>query len=90
MSPAECGLRGRCLGRETSFNTPQPAPARSTAPAAWDLVLADISERDAIGTRKYGQRLTPYDGRDSLIDAYQEALDLVVYLRKALYERDGR
>lgn len=41
-------------------------------------------------TLKYGQRLTPDDGRDSLRDAYHEALELAVYLRKALYERDGR
>lgn len=52
--------------------------------------MSDIAERDRMGTKKYGQRLTPGDGRDSLVDAYQEALDLVVYLRKALYERDGR
>jgi hypothetical protein len=50
--------------------------------------MDDIRERDAMGTRKYGQRLTAGDGRDSLIDAYQEALDLVVYLRKAIEERD--
>jgi hypothetical protein len=28
-----------------------------------------------------------HDGRDSLREAYEEALDLVVYLRKALAER---
>ena len=73
-----------------SLNEPQPPPLPSDAPATWDLVMADIAERDRMGTKKYGQRLTPGDGRDSLVDAYQEALDLVVYLRKALYERDGR
>lgn len=73
-----------------SLNAPQPPPKPANAPAAWDLVMADIRERDQHGTKKYGQRLTPGDGRDSLIDAYQEALDLVVYLRKAIFERDGR
>jgi hypothetical protein len=75
---------------ERTPNTPEPAPLPSTAPAAWDLVLADIAERDKMGTAKYGQRLTPGDGRDSLIDAYQEALDLVVYLRKRIYEEIGK
>lgn len=72
-----------------SNNTPQPPPKPSPDPAVWDLVLADIAERDTMGTEKYGVRLTPNDGRDSLVDGYQEALDLVVYLRKAIYERDG-
>ena len=73
-----------------SLNAPQPPPRPSIHPAAWDLVMADIRERDAHGTAKYGQRLVPGDGRDSLVDAYQEALDLTVYLRKAIFERDGR
>lgn len=76
--------------RDVTLNAPQPAPRPSPDPACWDLVLADIAQRDAFGAKKYGQRLTPNDGRDSLIDAYQEALDLAVYLRKAIFERDGR
>ena len=58
-------------------------------PASWDLVLADMAKRDAEGLRKYGTRLQPHNGRDQLQDAYEEALDLAVYLRTALYERDG-
>lgn len=73
-----------------SLNTPQPPPVHNDNPAVWDLVKADIAERDLIGAAKYGVRLQPNNGRDSLIDAYQEALDLVVYLRKAIFERDGR
>lgn len=69
-------------------NTPEPPPRPSSSTPAWDLVLLDIAERDEIGTAKYGQRLTPHDRRDSLVDAYQEALDLVVYLRKAIEERN--
>lgn len=53
----------------------------------WPLVLADIAERDAFGRAKYGVPLRANDGRDTLVDAYQEALDLVVYLRKAIEER---
>lgn len=65
---------------------PRPVPGE---PAVWDLVLIDIKERDAMGEKKYGHRLTAGDGRDCLIDAYQEALDLVVYLRKAIRELRG-
>jgi hypothetical protein len=56
----------------------------------WELVLADMRQRDAFGFSKYKRHLAPHDGRDTLRDAYEEALDLCVYLRKALYERDGR
>ena len=70
-----------------SPNTPEPAPQQSDALAAWDLVLQDIKERDANGVAKYGRRLTPQDGRNSVVDLYQELLDAVVYLRKWLYEK---
>lgn len=70
--------------------TPEPPPKPSASPAMWDLVVKDMRARDAFGLRKYGQRLAAHDGRDALADAYQEALDLAVYLRKALFERDGR
>lgn len=72
------------------MNQKEPAPIKNDQPAVWDLVLADIKERDEIGMQKYGTRLQPFNGRDVLVDAYQEALDLVVYLRQAIYERDGK
>lgn len=71
-----------------SNNAKEPQPIKSTHPAVWDLVLGDIIERDLIGEQKYSTRLQPFNGRDALKDAYQEALDLVVYLRQAIYERD--
>jgi len=73
-----------------SINTKEPQPKRNNQPAVWDLVLHDIKERDEVGTSKYGTRLQPFNGRDVLKDAYQEALDLVVYLRQAIYERDNQ
>ena len=74
-----------------SLNDPEPSPKPDKGnPHIWDLVIADMRERDQIGTAKYGQHLVGGDGRDSLIDAYQEALDLSVYLRKAIFERDSR
>jgi hypothetical protein len=68
---------------------PQPAPRPTAAPAAWSLVMRDMADRDVFGATKYGVRLQPGNGRDALKDAYQEALDLAVYLRTAIYERDG-
>lgn len=52
------------------------------------LVHADIEARVTCGVMRYGERLTSHNGRDALADAYQEALDLVMYLRQVLWERD--
>ncbi len=65
----------------------QPAPIPNDLPAVWDLVIADMQARDALGLKRYGTRLQPHNGRDALLDAYQEAQDLVVYLRQEMYER---
>lgn len=69
-----------------SHNTPEPPPKPSAGEPVWELVIADMRERDAGGTAKYGQPLTTGDGRKSLVDAYQEGLDFVAYLKKELLE----
>lgn len=68
----------------------QPDPTPNKLPAIWDLVVEDIKQRDEIGIERYGTRLQPFNNRNPLIDAYQEALDLVVYLRQAIYEMENR
>lgn len=70
------------------LNEAQPAPKPSAHPAVWDLVVRDMHARDLGGERKYGMRLRPFDGRATMVDAYQEVLDLAVYLRKHLYEAE--
>lgn len=54
------------------------------------LVHADLEARTKQGLATYGRAFTSHDGRDSLKDAYEESLDMCQYLRKALYERDGK
>ena len=46
-------------------------------------------KRDAVGRAKYGVPLQAHNGRDALQDAYEEVLDLAVYLRQAIEERNG-
>lgn len=67
----------------------QDAPMPNDKPAVWDLVISDMKARDRHGRAHYGTPLQPHNGRDPLIDAYQEALDLCVYLRQAIYEKRG-
>jgi hypothetical protein len=68
----------------------EPDPVPNDGPAVWDLVIADMQARDLVGRERYGTPLQPDNGRDVLADAYAEALDLAVYLRQAIYERDRR
>ena len=70
-----------------SFVEEQSAPVPNDKPASWDLVIADMRARDAVGRERYGTPLQPGNGRDSLVDAYQEVLDTAVYLRNAIAER---
>lgn len=65
---------------------PDPVPNGSTP--IWDLVVADMQDRDAMGRRNYGVPLQAHNGRDALVDAYHEALDLCAYLRQAIEERN--
>ncbi len=46
-------------------------------------VLDDMADRDRVGRERYGMPLTAHNGRDQLVDAYQELLDAAAYLRAA-------
>lgn len=71
----------------SNLSTLQPPPIHTDTPAVWDLVIADMHERDRVGAERYGTRLQVENGRDSLVDAYQESLDLVAYLRQEIERR---
>lgn len=55
-----------------------------------ELVKDDLEARAQVGERKYGARLTAeqpcHNGQSALENAYEEALDLTCYLKKALLE----
>jgi hypothetical protein len=53
-----------------------------------DFVLSDIRERAEKGKEKYGFYLQTNNGRSALWDAYQEAIDLVMYLRQLILEEE--
>jgi hypothetical protein len=59
-------------------------------PPILDLVKVDLDARTAQGIKTYGVPLKPHNGRNCLIDAYHEALDLVQYLRQKIYEEEGK
>lgn len=48
------------------------------------MVIDDIHKRLQVGIERYGQGLKPFNGRKTLLDAYEESLDQTVYLRSLL------
>lgn len=52
-----------------------------------DEVIKDLKSRSDVGAIKYGTVLRSKNGRNALMDAYQEALDLCMYLKQLLIEQ---
>ena len=67
----------------------QVDPEPNSNPAIWSLVIQDMRDKDKNGFLKYGTRLQGFNGRSALRDAYQEALDLAVYLRQKIWEEEN-
>lgn len=68
----------------------QPLPTGDEdAPNIHELVVADVMNRMQLGKNRYGQPLKPHNGRDPLLDHYEELLDACAYARQMLFERDG-
>jgi hypothetical protein len=65
----------------------QPRPTGNGQVVLFE-VLKDLRKRAVAGHEKYGTLLRVNNGRDALVDAYEEALDLCMYLKQTLMERD--
>lgn len=76
------------LQEQADLSRKEPMPVKNELPAVWDLVIKDIKDRDEFGTKKYNTRLQPFNGRNVLVDLYQELLDAVVYVRQLIYENE--
>lgn len=66
---------------------PEPPPTGNGRPVLPE-VIRDLELRAEQGTLKYGTLLKMDNGRNALMDAYQEALDLCMYLKQALMEQE--
>lgn len=49
-------------------------------------ITLDIGERIKKGEAEYGTTLCTNNGRDALWDAYEEAIDMALYLKQAIFE----
>ncbi len=66
----------------------QPGPVPGDRAVALGLI-DDIKLRVEFGKAKYGTELKTFNGRDALVDAYQEAIDMALYIRQEIMERDS-
>ena len=83
------------MSRNQLSATEQPDPILNDKPAVWEVIINDLalylstpvrqalikdmSDRDAWGRSKYKVPLQPFNGRDCLVDLYQEFLDATAY-----------
>ena len=67
--------------------TKQPDPTPGKKPVL-PYLLRDLIDRAQTTSQKYGTHLETDNGRQALVDAYQEALDLCMYLKQALMEME--
>ena len=68
----------------------QPPPIANDRHGVWSLVIKDMQARDQLGRERYGSHLQPFNGRDALVDLYQELLDAAAYCRQLIFERDHK
>ena len=64
----------------------QPKPIKNDHAPIVPQVIQDFQDRMELGLSRYGTYLQPFNGRKSLQDAYEEQLDLIIYLKQALIE----
>lgn len=51
-------------------------------------IIPDLRARAEVGHERYGTYLMTHNGRDALMDCYQELLDALMYIHQAMLERD--
>lgn len=69
-------------------DTDQPLPVINDRPYIHDLVSMDVQKRKELGANRYGTPLQPDNGRNALLDAYEEILDAACYLKQRLIEEE--
>lgn len=71
-----------------NLSKPQPAPINDSGVVVVDSVIRDMCDRKQFGLVKYGTTLCANNGRNTLIDVYQETMDLMIYLKQHIIECD--
>lgn len=57
---------------------------------SWNAVVRDMLDRNESGAKKYNKYLSPDTKEDMLQHAYEEALDLAVYLKTQILKQQKK
>jgi len=71
---------------DASKNEPMP---KEGGKAVIFEVIQDFISRAEMGKEKYGQLLKTNDGRNNMMDLYQELIDAVMYCKKQMMEENA-
>ena len=77
-----------CFSCERYFST--KIPSNKNQEVVLYHIIDDLHARSEMGKEKYGTKLKTHNGRNALMDAYQKALDLCMYLKQALLEQEEK
>lgn len=72
--------RATNIARQRQDKPTDPVPPYMMA------LIEDMKARHAVGVERYGVALGPHNGRDSMVDLYQEVLDSCVYAENLAIE----
>lgn len=81
-------IDGRVYKSISFASTPQKPPVEGRQ-VVLDAVLEDLKARAEVGKAKYGTYLQTHNGRDALMDLFQELADALMYCKQMLMERDS-
>lgn len=65
----------------------QPPPKHNASTPIVELVIADLQARAEKGQAKYGTKLQAGNGRDGLVDLYEELADALLYCRQEIEDK---
>lgn len=67
----------------------QALPVSNEHIDSYEALIADLRQRREVGVNRYGVALQPFNMRNTVQDAYEESMDLAVYLRTVLTMREA-
>lgn len=72
---------------KSTVHEPMPNASGEKQTVVVDELVKDLQARVEVGKIKYGESLKSHNGRNCLMDAYQEVLDLAMYFKQLLIEQ---
>lgn len=71
-----------------NLSEPEPPPVDGEKIVV-DELIKDLHHRKQFGFGKYGTYLMSNNGRNALVDLYQELLDAVIYCKQIMIETEN-